>query len=119
MGIFLIVKLSMGVFELLAAKERVGEAEREVEILKEEQAEIAENLEYYRSDLFVEREIRDKLGLSKPGEVVVLVPDDLPVLSSGEEGTDEENLANWEKWLKLFLWQFSSGRVYFRLKYAG
>jgi cell division protein FtsB len=103
-GILLIISLSRDLQQLLEARERIEKEQEEVEFLEAEQQELAQELEYVMSDEFVEKEAREKLLMSRPGETVILLP------SEGENETDQDNdqddekrLANWEKWIQLFL----------------
>ena len=106
LGAYLIIVLSKDLLGLLSARERIGREQGEVTRLEEEQQELASELEYVTSEEFVEREAREKLLMSKPGEVVVLIPEE----EDEEVGKVEEpfdsaqgrELANWEKWFQLF-----------------
>lgn len=105
-GIYLIVILSRDLWQILSAKNRITDAEEQVEELEEERVKLEEQLKLVETDEFVEREARDKLLLAKEGEVVVLLPEEIAVQegpafveSSGEA---RKELANWEKWARLF-----------------
>ena len=92
-----------GVRRLLAFKtttERVGEAEERLVRLQRENEGLKQELEYKRGQEFAEKEIRDKLGLAKPGEAVVV----LPKKNDERQTTNDErqNDPNWQKWWKLF-----------------
>ena len=65
----------------------------ENEALKAELAE-AQTPEY------IEEVAREKLGLLKVGEIIILMPDDNP--PAGGETAQQDNIANWKKWLRLF-----------------
>lgn len=110
LGIYFIVALSRDLLELLSARERLLKEQTEVMKLEQEQQELAEQLGYVMSDEFVEKEAREKLLMGKPGEVVMLLPPEdeqtgqggsIPAKSDLASGEAEE-LANWEKWAKLF-----------------
>ncbi|MFI5241038.1 MAG: septum formation initiator family protein [Microgenomates group bacterium] len=73
-------------------KERLAELRRENEDLKRD-------LEYKKSQGFTEAEIRNKLGLAKEGETVVVLP------GKGDETAADEQIvqkSNVEKWKELF-----------------
>src|SRR3989344_298533 len=57
----------------LAAK-TVDERQAYLDELKKKNEEFQKELEYKESSQFAELEIRNKLGLAKPGEAVVIVP---------------------------------------------
>jgi len=48
---------------------------------------------------FVENEAREKLGMVKPGEHIVLAP---PAANKQTKITKVDNSPNWEKWWRLF-----------------
>lgn len=80
--------------------------------LAQEQAERA-RLEEIKNGLnspeFIEKEARDKLGLAKPGEVVVVLPPEdvlrrlAPINSEEEESVGEAGWPVWRQWVRLFL----------------
>lgn len=101
-SILLIIRLSKGIFELLKTKERVDSAKSQVDRLKSEQQQLKDQLKHYQSDLYVESQIRDQLGLAKPGEVVVILPKDLPIASSSSQTAQQPLIPIWKKWAQLF-----------------
>ena len=105
-GIYLIVILSRDLWQILSAKNRITDAEEQVEKLEEEQVKLEEQLKLVETDEFVEREARDKLLLAKEGEVVVLLPPGggIENVELKMENQEEENLKNWKKWLELFMY---------------
>jgi cell division protein FtsB len=107
LGAYLTIALSKDLLGLLSARERIAKEQEEVTRLEEEQQGLASELEYVTSEEFVEHEAREKLLMSKPGEVVVLLPEEEggekeePVSAEGS-GEANKELANWEKWVQLF-----------------
>ncbi|MCH7952219.1 septum formation initiator family protein [Patescibacteria group bacterium] len=103
LGAFLTIVLSKELLELLSAQERIAKEQEAVSRLEKEQQELASQLEHVTSEEFVEKEAREKLLMRRPGEMVVLLPeeDQVDTAEKGEQEVDE-NLANWEKWAKLF-----------------
>lgn len=104
-GIFLIISLSRDLQLLLSARERIEKEHKRVMNLEEEQQGLAEDLEQVISEEFIEREARDKLLMAKPGEVVVVLPAVEEATSPRKlvfEEDVEKEMANWEKWMKLF-----------------
>ncbi len=81
------------------------EKEKIVENLKEENEDIEKRIEELGSDLYIERQLRDNLGMAKEGEVVVILPDDEEltrlVSDFGLEKRQEEKPV-WQKWLEVF-----------------
>lgn len=85
--------------DIESEKERVAKIQAQNDELKDKVAR-SQTVE------FIEREIRDKLGLVKEGESVVILPDIETLRRLAPNLTREaETLPdpNWKKWLKLFL----------------
>lgn len=110
--LFLLATLSIvrSIYGLLGKDDAIDEARARVEELKTEQAELIELQKEVNSPEFVEREARDRLGLAKEGEVVVILPSEdvlkdlaLP-LAELEEYPEEDPI--WRRWVKMF---FTSG----------
>ena len=104
--ILLIVSLARNVIRILKAGERVGEAEKRVEKLKVENEELKKRLETVGSEEYIEKQLRDNLGLAKEGETIVVLPDEETLRALAPRVEEEEETLpdpNWRKWLKLFL----------------
>lgn len=102
-GLYLIVVLSQNLREVLSVRERVKEARGKVEELEQEQAGLKDSLKEVESAEFVEQQIRDELMLAKPGETVVVVPPPFAKATEGKQVVEQKELANWQKWVRLFL----------------
>lgn len=101
-GISLIIKLCGDIFRLLKAGDQVRLAEEKIERLEKERQQLLEKKQYYQSEEFIEEEARNKLGLSRPGETVVILPPNVSQILGREEEKPAEEIPNWKKWLKLF-----------------
>jgi len=89
-----------------AIRNEVAKEKERIEKLKAENEELQRKIEETQSDEFIERQIRDKLGLTKEGEIVVVLPDEEILRSLAPKIENEEDTLpdpNWRKWLKLFL----------------
>ena len=82
----------------LAAK-TVDERQAYLDELKKKNEEFQKELEYKESSQFAELEIRNKLGLAKPGEAVVIVP--RGVDRESEIVNRGKSKPNWQKWKEL------------------
>jgi cell division protein FtsB len=106
-SIVLIINLSKDAIRLSSADKRIEEAEIKLAKLKQENQEFKNKLEYYQGDEFAEEEIRNKLQLTKPGEKIVILPEQLKESLNQEEDIklkpEETPIPNWQKWLNLFL----------------
>lgn len=60
---------------------------------------LKEHLFYVKTDQFVEEEAREKLGMSRPGEYIVIAPTSTPL---NQEKIEINTKPNWHRWLELF-----------------
>lgn len=62
--------------------------------------ELSEKIIYYQSDSYRERIARERMGLQKPGEqVIVILPEEKPKIVDDDP---DSGLPNYEKWQKFF-----------------
>lgn len=101
-GLYLIINLTRDISRLLRAKDSVALVEKKVEKLQEEQGRLLELKEYYSSPEFIEKEAREKLGMAKPGETIIILPTNLPQVLGRSEDREEPTIPNWRKWWELF-----------------
>lgn len=98
--LLLVIKNNIsGVFKTL---EDENTAENLKEKLAEEQKEsrfLKERLFNVKTNQFIEKEAREKLGMSRPGEYIVIAPTSTPL---NEERIEIDTKPNWLKWWKLF-----------------
>lgn len=97
--------LIRGIWVVASVRDRVDSARQEVEKLEVEQRELKKRVGEASSEAFIEEVARDKLGLAKEGEVVVVLPDDefLKTLSPSLEVEESEpEKQNWKKWWEKF-----------------
>lgn len=105
LGLILAVVLSRNILTLVSVEDRIDDLRQK--IVKEEgkKKELLRLREDVSSPFFIEKEAREKLGLAKEGETVVVLPSE-DYLRSLITPLDEEdvpiNKSNWKKWLKLF-----------------
>lgn len=106
-GVALIVLLGVStVREFLTRREVVSERERlaeQIATLEARKRDLSSLLQHFGGSLFQEQEAREKLGLAKPGESVVIVPETGGgrVLGS-TTNTSEAPVSNPRKWLRFF-----------------
>jgi len=77
-----------------------------VEKLKVKNSELQKKIEELGSEVYIESQIRNNLGLVKEGEIVVVLPDPelLRKLAPVYEKEEKESpVVNWKKWLNLFI----------------
>ena len=75
--------------------------EQEIAVLEHQNLSLTDMIKYLQTDRFVEFEAREKLGFQKPGEKVVIIPNESGVIAGANLGPDT-NLPNYIKWLKYF-----------------
>lgn len=97
----LVVCLSAGgtVLGLLKRKDLVIKRQRELDRITKENESLQSRLEETREDAYVERIARDKLGLVKEGETIVIVSQQD---AGGGEQDVASDLANWRQWWEVF-----------------
>ena len=103
-GLYLIVSFSRDIFNLFQKGKEVEKEQLKLEELQIKNEELKRQLEYVKSAEFLEKEAREKLGLAREGEVVVILPENLEELISANQPKISVNqeIPNWKKWLKLF-----------------
>lgn len=100
-GTILVVNSLRRLISFRSTAQQVKEAEKRLEILGRENEALKSELEYKKSKEFAESEIRNKLGLVKEGETVVILPKD-DSSNQQPKTSNQQPGANWQKWWNLF-----------------
>lgn len=103
--VFLSISLLRGTIKIFEAKERVEKERKKAEKLAAEQEVLKEKLSFVQSSEYIEKNLRDKLGYSKEGEVILVLPDSETLKKLVPELPEEENVLPdppWKKWAHLF-----------------
>lgn len=82
--------------------ERLSEAADAVYKLEIKNKELKNKLENIQSPQFIEEEVRNKLGLGKAGETMVIIPDEKIKQILGASESAAIRLPNWLGWWRLF-----------------
>jgi cell division protein FtsB len=101
----LIASTVKNVNRILAIRRQVDEERQKTQKIEEDNAKLQREIAEAQGSDFIEKQIRDKLGLSKAGEAIVVLPDESIVRSLAPPKTIEEETLpdpNWKKWEKLF-----------------
>jgi cell division protein FtsB len=106
-GILVIAILSVSVFKTIrhniALKTQVDQLNTRVIALQSEQDDLKYKIEYYKTDSFVEKEARAKLGLQEPGEGVIILPraneTTVPENAGQSKAKPKSNLSQWREFL--------------------
>ena len=105
-SIFLGISLFRNISNVKSVNQRIKQKEKEVANIQKEQEELQKKLEFTKSQEYMEKQLRDKLGLAKEGETVVVMPAPEILRKFAPEHEEEEDVLpdpSWRKWLKLFL----------------
>lgn len=98
----LIVNLTRQIIKLWRVGSTVEKKSQELVLLESRHEELKEILKRVRDPEFIEKEAREKLGLGREGEMMVILP---PLEVSVQDSTEPtRQLANWEKWWQLFFY---------------
>jgi len=98
----MLIRTGNNIIRLSKAGGRVKSAQEEIDRLRAEKQEIERKLTESRTEDYVERIAREKLGLGKPGEVVVVL-DDSKIPNQSFDSAQDGQPPNWKLWRKLYL----------------
>lgn len=82
--------------------ERLSQAADAVYQLEAKNRKLKQKLSQIRSAEFIEEEVRNKLGLSKKGETVIVIPEEKLKAVLGASSSAQVRLPNWLGWWKVF-----------------
>ena len=107
-ALFLILASSLikSIKRIKMGDDLINKTSLKLEKLDEENKKLAEQAEIIQSEEFMEKQLRDKLGLAKEGEIVLVLPEDdilrklAPIIPEEE---DFKPKPNWQKWVDLFI----------------
>lgn len=102
-ALLLVVSLTKGIFEILSVYDRVAEAENEVAELEAQKRSLERQVTERTTEGYVERQIRNKLHLSRPGEQVVVLPESSPLQTNEKSVNVDQEVPVWQQWMELFL----------------
>ncbi len=100
------VSLYKNALNVRMVEKKISDKDKEVQKKRDEQSELQKKLEYTQSQEFMEKQLRDKLGLAKEGEIVVVLPPPEVLRKFAPKHEDEVVKLpdpNWKKWVDLFL----------------
>lgn len=106
--VFLLISTVKNVNKAIGVRKQVQNERTRVAKMEEENKKLQSQIALAQGQDYIDRQIRNKLGLSKEGETVVILPEESVVISlAPPEGVDTETLPdpNWKKWKNLFFEQ--------------
>lgn len=98
---FLIFSLIGSVVDLWSRRDILTVRKETLSGLEKEHTALKARLTEVETPAFIEREARERLGMSKPGETVVILDHTVPEGQSTSE-LYKETLPNWKQWWKIF-----------------
>jgi cell division protein FtsB len=101
-GFYLIVSSVKDIWFLSQKGQEVEKAQKTLDKAVEEKQRLEKQLQYTESPDFVEKEARNKLGMSKPGETVIILPTNVEQIVGSPEEPKKVEIPNWKKWGILF-----------------
>lgn len=105
-GIILVLVVAYNLFNqiLNAVKsgERLSKGVETIYQLEQKNKELKERLAEVKSERFLEEQVRNKLGMAKKGEIVVVIPEERIKQVLGASQAAQIRLPNWLGWLKVF-----------------
>ena len=100
------ISLIKSISKIVGSNQKITDAGSSVADLKKENDRLSVELQSVQSPQFIESEARNKLGLAKKGEIVVVLPDP-KFLKALAPKLEEENSTLptpiWQRWLNLFI----------------
>lgn len=100
--LFVVYNIINQIIEATRSGERLSEAADVVYKLEAKNKQLKRKLSQIQSTDFIEEEIRNKLGFSKKGETVVVIPEEKLKSVMGASQAAEIRLPNWLGWWKVF-----------------
>ena len=95
--------LLVQISDALRHGERLSSAAETVFKLEAKNRELKKKLSQVQSQQFIEEQARNKLGLGKAGETLVIIPDEkLKTVLGASNSAQEVRLPNWLGWWKVF-----------------
>lgn len=90
------------IYNSLEAAKRLDQEQDQLDKLKKENQELKKRAQQVSSWQFIEQQARNKLGYSREGETVVIIPESELAKVLEEKKPQEVKLPNWEGWVRLF-----------------
>ena len=102
--LFAFVSFGRELFNRIQVNQEISRLEQQVRELESRKTRLTNLIEYFEIPLFQEQEAREKLGLAKPGESVVVVPTTNTSLDASPRVGDDAAApkTNPKKWWQYF-----------------
>jgi cell division protein FtsB len=100
LGFYLSYNLVRGIWDSYQNAARLIESQKSLAGEREENSKLKDQLGLVSSPYFVEKEARDKLGLAKKGEVIIVTQ--TPEPKKDQDQDPYQGLSNQDAWWKIF-----------------
>lgn len=103
-ALFIAYNLLSQILQAVKSSERLTAEAEDLFQLEAQNKQLKLKLSQIKLPEFIEKEARNKLGLAKPGETVVIIPDQkIKEVLTSSSATEAKRLPNPLGWLKVFL----------------
>ena len=96
-----IVTAPRSLFEMWQRRGLLQERQEVRDVLASKNEELKRELAQAQTPEYIEEVAREKLGLVKEGETIILMPNNQSTISN-ESQIQEDYIPNWKKWWRLF-----------------
>lgn len=106
--VILLASTVKNISKAVGVRKQVQNERERVQKMEDDNTKLQTQIAQVQGQDYIDKQIRDKLGLTKEGETVVILPDENVVISLAPPATtDVETLPdpNWKKWKNLFFEQ--------------
>lgn len=100
-GLVISFSLAKNLYAAFGSSKYLEQAQAKLDRLRAENEALLRENALAKDPSFIEREARERLGLVKPGEVVVILPDKEATSPATDEPTTPARPV-WQQWLGLF-----------------
>ena len=99
----IIYNLLRQITDAVSSEDRLSAQAEAVYQLETTNRQLKKKLSEVKSPQFIEKEARDKLGLGKPGETIVVIPEEkLKSVMEASNSAQDIRLPNWLGWWRVF-----------------
>ncbi len=102
----LLLSLFGNILSIRRAQNKITDAKERVQELQKEHEDLEKQLSLVESEEYVESQLRDKLGMAKEGEIILVLPSDdvlRKLVPIEKEEPPQLPDPNWKKWMDLFM----------------
>lgn len=104
LGLVLLFNLSRQIYDSLEVSHRLDTEAGRITDLQKKNSELKKKLAEVGSLPFVEQQARDKLGMAREGETVMIIPQtEIEKVLGAREEVKKAVAPYWEGWLRLFV----------------